>query len=244
MLGRFIMLTSINNNMTSDTRFFNENPKFAHSHKSIKTSEYKPSEKAVILGTTALGVMGSLAVLAKSAKYSLNPSKMFKNIKNSYLAKTDFGAKEVIAMGAGSCIGGLSGGFIVDKDKNNRKSKLRETVMQIGNVSIPILTVHLTVEKLFKNASKGVRAFAGLGGVFVGVTIANFVMNKINNLIFNENNGEKRKMKVTDFSAHVDDFVVAASYISKSDFVHTLGRIIPVALFIPGLEVGNKTAEK
>ncbi len=233
---------SINNNVANNTRFSNENPKFCHSHKSIKTSNYKPSEKAVIFTTTSLGVLGSLAILAKSAKYSLKPSDMFKNIKNSYLAKTDFGAKEVIAMGAGSCIGGLAGGFIVDKDKNNRKSKLRESIMQIGNVSIPILTVHLMVEKIFKNASKGARAFAGLGGVFAGVTIANFVMNKFNNIIFNENNGEKRKMKVTDFSAHVDDFVVAASYISKSDFVHTLGRVIPIALLIPGLEVGNKTA--
>lgn len=236
------MLTSVNNSITNNTSFFNENLKFCHSHKSIKTSNYKPSEKAVIFTSTTLGVLGSLAILAKSAKYSLKPSDMFKNIKNSYLAKTDFGAKEVIAMGAGSCIGGLAGGFIVDKDKNNRKSKLRESIMQIGNVSIPILTVHLMVEKIFKNASKGARAFAGLGGVFAGVTIANFVMNKFNNIIFNENNGEKRKMKVTDFSAHVDDFVVAASYISKSDFVHTLGRVIPIALLIPGLEVGNKTA--
>ena len=220
-----------------------ENPQFGHVH-SIKDSGYKPSEKAIIAGTTTIGVLSSLALLAKCAKYSLKPSKMFKNIKNSYLAQTNFEAKEVIAMGAGSCLGGLAGGFIVDKNKDNRNAKLRETIMQVGNVSIPILTVHLLIKKVFKNASKGVKALAGLGGVIAGVTIGNFVMNRLNNILFNEKHGEGRKMKVTDFSAHLDDFVVAASYISKSDFVHSVGRIIPLALIIPGLEVGNKTAQR
>lgn len=231
------------NNQIKHKDFQTENLQFEHAHKVISNSKYKPSEKAVIIGSTLMGVIGSLAILAKGAKYSLKPSKMFKDIKNSYLAKTDFEAKEVIVMGAGSCLGGLAGGFMVDKNKDNRKAKLRETVMQIGNVSIPILTVHLLVEKVFKNASKGIKAFAGLGGVFAGVTIANFVMNKLNNILFNEKSGEGRKMKITDFSAHLDDVVVAANYISKGDFVHTIGRIIPVALMIPGLEVGNKKAE-
>ena len=244
MLGRFNMqVLSIQHNTLNQRDFQSEKPVYGHSHKSIKKNGYKPSQKAVITGTTALGVIASLAILAKCAKYSLKPSKMFKDIKNSYLAKTDFEAEEVIAMGAGSCIGGLAGGFIVDKDKNNRRAKLRETVMQIGNVSIPILTVHLLVEKAFKNSSKGVKAFAGLGGVFVGVTIANIVMNKLNNILFNEKSGEGRKIKITDFFAHIDDVVLAASYISKSDFVHTVGRIIPLALMVPGLEVGNKKAE-
>ena len=150
---------------------------------------------------------------------------------------------EVIAMGAGSCIGGFLGGAIVDKDKNNRKAKLRESLMQMGNVSIPILTVHLFVEKLFKNLSKAARAFIGLGGVAIGVILGNIVMNKINNIIFNESGNESRKIKATDFSAHFDDIVVAASYISKSDIVHTIGRLVPAALVIPGIEVGNKTAD-
>ena len=244
MLGRFVMqVMPINNNdLICKQDFLKENPSFGHFNNS-KKSGYKPSDKAIIASTTTLGVLASLAILAKRAKYSLKPSKMFKNIKNSYLEKTDYKAKEVIAMGAGSCLGGLAGGYIIDKSKENRKAKLRETVMQIGNVSIPILTVYLLIDKVCKNASKGVQAIAGLGGVFIGVTIANFVMNKLNNLLFNEKPGEKRKMKVTDFSAHLDDVVVAANYIAKGDFVHLVGRIIPIALIIPGLEVGNKKAE-
>ncbi len=227
-----------NSNFVLD--FCSKNPKFGHSHGAMKENNYKPSQKAFIAGMSALGVAGSLAILAKKAGYSLKPSKMFKDIKNSYLAKIDFEAKEVIAMGAGSCIGGLAAGCAIDKDKINRRAKLRETLMQIGNVSIPILTVDLMVDKIFKKSSEGVKAFAGLGGVAIGVVLANFIMNKLNNLIFKE--GKSRGVKVTDFSAHLDDVVVAASYISKARLVHAIGRIIPAALVIPGLEVGNKTA--
>ncbi len=243
MLGRFVMqITQIYNNISPERDFSLRNPQFEHSHNLVKGNEYKPSEKALVAGTTTLGVLASLALLAKSAKYSLKPSKMFKDIKNSYLAQVDFEAKEVIAMGAGSCLGGLAGGFMIDKDKDNRKAKLRESIMQIGNVSIPILTVHLLVTKVFKNASKGVQAFAGLGGVFIGVAIANFVMNRFNNLLFNEKQGEGRKMKISDFAEHPDDVIVAANYIAKGNFVHAFGRIIPFALLIPGLETGNKKA--
>lgn len=218
-----------------------KNPSFGHANSSMKNNGYKTSDKAIIACTSVLGVAGSLALLAKGAGYSLKPSKMFKNIKNSYLAKAEFLAPQVIAMGAGSCIGGLAGGYIVDKNKQNRKAKLREALMQIGNVSIPIITVDLMVDKLFHKASDGVKAAAGLGGVALGVVLANFIMNRVNNFIFNEPKGESRKVKATDFSAHLDDVVVSASYIApKSKIVHAISRTIPIALVIPGLEVGNK----
>lgn len=231
-------------NTYKNSDFALQNPQFEHSHKSLKESGYKPSEKAVIAATSILGVLASLAILAKCAKYSLKPSKMFNNIKNSYLAQADIEAKEVIAIGAGSCLGGLAGGFIVDKDKQNRRAKYREALMQIGNVSIPILTVDLMVDKIFKKSKEGIKAIAGLGGVAVGVVLANFVMNKLNNWIFNEPKGEGRGVKITDFSAHLDDVVVAAHYIApKSKIVHAIGRTVPAVLVIPGLEVGNKKAD-
>ena len=34
--------------------------------------------------------------------------------------------------------------YIIDKNPDNRKAKRREAVMQMGNISIPILTVDLT----------------------------------------------------------------------------------------------------
>jgi len=223
----------------------NTYPNFGHSHSAMKDSPYKPEEKAIITGTSFLGVLGALAVLAKGAKYSLKPSKMFKNIKNSYVLKADFEAKEIITLGAGSCLGGLAGGFIVDKNKQNRKAKVRESIMQIGNVSIPILTVDLMVDKIFKKCSEGVKALAGLCGVGIGVFLANIIMNRLNRLIFNEkDNTASRGIQLTDFSAHLDDVVASAHYIApKSKLVHAIGRIVPAVLIVPGLEVGNKTVD-
>ena len=64
-------------------------------------------------------------------------------------------------------------------------------------------------------------------------------MNKVSNAIFN-NKTEERGVKATDFSAHVDDMLVAANCISKNKYVHRLARIVPAALIIPGFEVGTK----
>ena len=237
-----MQVLSLNQNI-SNQDFMKRCPNFGHSHSAITNSPYNSKEKAIIAGTSILGVLSSLAILAKGANYSLKPSKMFRNIKNSYLAKVDFEWKEVIAVGAGSCLGGLAGGFIVDKNKQNRKAKLRESLMQIGNISIPIITVHLMTQKLCGKASDGIRALAGLGGVGIGVILANIIMNRVNRLIFNEKEDKSRGIQLTDFSAHLDDVVVAAHYIApKSKMVHAIGRIVPAALVIPGLEVGNKTS--
>lgn len=214
---------------------------FEHGH-SLKDSNYTAAQKAIIATTTALGVAGSLALLAKKTGHSLKPSKMFSNIKNSYLAKVKYEEKEVITIGAGSCLGGLVGGYIVDKNPDNRKAKRRETVMQIGNISIPILTVEgfANIGKRFNKFTKS--AFA-VAGIFVGVYLANFLMNILSNVIFKSNNGA-RGVKASDFSAHLDDAVVAASYISDAKPVHNIARIIPLALMFAGNEVGNKESEK
>lgn len=213
---------------------------FGHGH-SFKENNYSAKEKAIVAATTVLGVAASCACLAKGAGYSLKPSKMFKNIKNSYLAKVDFEAKEVISIGAGSCLGGLTGGYLIDKNPINRKSKNREAVMQIGNISIPIITV-TQFGKLGAKVNKTVEGLAAIAGLILGVHLANFVMNKVSNIIFH-NKTEERGVKATDFSAHVDDMVVAANCISKNKYVHSIARIVPIALMIPGIEVGTKTSK-
>ena len=53
-------------------------------HINSTKSPYSKDEKAVVAAMTALGAGVSCAVLAKKAGYSLKPSKMFRNIKNSY----------------------------------------------------------------------------------------------------------------------------------------------------------------
>ena len=205
-----------------------------------KPAYYSKKDKAVVATTTALGVSVAAAVLAKKAGYSLKPSKMFKNIKNSYLAKVKYEWPEVIALGAGSCLGGLTGGYIIDRDKGNRRAKNREALMHFGNISIPILTVGALVDNVFKESKPLAKAVAGIGGVIGGIYLANFVMNKLCNLLFQDKSNE-RGVEVTDLPAHLDDVVVAANYISDAKPIKLLGRIIPLALMVAGNEVGTHT---
>ena len=150
-------------------------------------------------------------------------------------------------MGIGTCLGGLAGGYIVDKNPENRKAKRREAVMQIGNISIPILTVDLADKlcnkmNVAKKTGKGktIRAIASLTAIGVGIYLANFVMNKVSNIVFKETANE-RGVKGTDLFPHIDDVLASAQYIDeKSNIAHKIARIVPFALMVAGNEVGNK----
>ena len=216
--------------------------KTAFGHKISTNSGFTAKEKAIVAGSTALGVAASLAVLAKCKGYSLNPIKMVKNYKNSYFAKTPFLAPQICAMGAGTCLGGLAGGYIVDKNPINRKAKKREAVMQMGNISIPILTVDL-FENLTSKHGKAAQAVGTIAGVFTGVYLANFLMNKLGNVLFK--NKDERGVEIVDLPAHFDDVIASASYMSpKSKIVHAVSRVVPAILVIPGFEVGTKKPDE
>ena len=224
-------------------------PSFRHNNP-WADSPYSMPQKLLIAGTTALGVAGSTALLAKHKGYSLSPKKMFTNYKNSWLNKVEFDEIPVITIGAGSCLGGLAGGCIIDKDKENRKAKLRETLLQIANISVPIVFVVYAAKlgkKLGKKyLEKGVeetirtklpKAIFGIAGLFAGVFSANIIANKINEKVFNR--GKGRPVQASDFSAHLDDFCVAAQQIHDGGLVHIISRLVPVALMVAGNEVGN-----
>lgn len=203
---------------------------------------YTKKQKAVVFSTTALGVVASCAAFAKHAGYSLNPKKMIKNFKNSYLATVKYEMGEVIGIGAGSCLGGLAGGYLIDKNKENRKAKNREALMHFGNISIPIVTVGVLVDKVFEKSGPIQKAVAGLVGVTAGIFLANIVMNKLCNFLFQDKSNE-RGVELTDLPAHLDDVVVAANYISDAKPVKLLGRVVPIALMVAGNEAGLKTKE-
>ena len=230
-------------------------PAFGHGNP-WSDSPYSIKDRAIIAGTTALGVAGGLAILSKCAGYSLNPKKMFKNFKGSYLYKAPYDEKEIITMGAGSCLGGLAGGYIVDKHPDNRKAKLRETLMQIANISIPIIFVvrfakgakYLGQKFFEKNMkvenyrTKVYKATGAIAGIFAGVYLSNIIANKINEKIFKK--GKGRPVQLSDFSAHLDDFCMAARQIDeKNPLIHKVTMCIPLALMVAGNEVGNKTHE-
>ena len=97
--------------------------------------------------------------------------------------------------------------------------------------------------KIGEKFGKMAKSIAAIGGIFAGVYLANFLMNHLSNFVFNSNKGS-RGVKGTDFSAHLDDMVVAASYISEAKPIYLISRIIPLALMFAGNEVGNKTTDK
>ena len=210
---------------------------------------------------SALGVMASLMLLAKCDKskaYSINPLKMLRgNIKDSYILNKRYKTKEIVTIGAGSILGGLAGGAILD-DKKNFNSKLREGVVQILNITFPIAFVEALslcgttlAEKsmpnwcqsknFFKQVVTKVPATIGaISGLICGMYVGNRCSNKLNEKIFRKK--DDRPVKMTDFSAHVDDIGVAATFIAPENILtKTVSRLIPAALVVAGYETGIKS---
>lgn len=81
-------------------------------------------------------------------------------------------------------------------------------------------------------------AFATLGSLAVGIIAGNKVSNEINEKLYNKK--VERGIKATDFAPHVDDLCMSISMVnSGSEFGTKLGRIIPLALLVPGYETGT-----
>lgn len=234
----------------------NSSPNFRHNNP-WADSPYDNKQKRFVALTTAIGAFAGMACHAKYKGFSLNPKRMFKNIGNSYWGKIKFDDEPVIAIGAGSCLGGLAGGYHIDKDKENRKSKKREALLQMTNITLPIVfTSRLAKlgQKLGNKywdksrpkehqtfRTKLPQAVLAMTGLFAGVFTANVVANKINEHLFHQ--GKGRPVQASDFSAHLDDFCVAANQISDAKPILWISRLVPVALMVAGNEVGNTTVE-
>jgi hypothetical protein len=220
-------------------------PMFRHGGESFWKSDYSKKEKLVVAATTAKGVFLSLGILAKCKGHSVKPKEFWK-----FLKTVDIDFTSISTMGVGTCLGGLLGGYLIDKNPANRKAKRREAVMQFGNILIPIGTVKLTdmaLNSLKIGAKsvkdKSIRAVSTIGAVVAGIYIANFAMNKISNILFN-NKSNERGIKGTDLFPHVDDLLASGGYILPgNNLVHKIGRIVPFALMVAGNEIGNKKAE-
>ena len=230
------------------------NPNFGHNNP-WSDSPYNNREKYLVAGTTAIGAFAGMACHAKMKGYSLSPNKMFKNLNNCYWNKIDFDDVPVIMIGAGSCLGGLTGGYLIDKNKDNRKAKLREALLQMTNISLPIIFTVFCSRKGYKYGnkwwdkcrpkgketfrSKIPQAVMAMAGLIAGVFTANIVANKINEKIFHQ--GKGRPVQASDFSAHLDDICVAARQISHSKITDYIQKLVPFALMIAGNEIGNTT---
>ena len=238
------------NNVNSAKPVFGHNNPWAD-------SPYNTNKKVIVAVTTALGTLGGMACHAKYKGFSLAPQRMFKNISKSYIGKIKFDDAPVITIGAGSCLGGLAGGYLIDKDSENRKAKKRESLLQMTNISLPIIfTKYFGVlgekvgnkywdknrpDKLQTYRTKLPKGGLAIAGLFAGVYTANIVANKVNEKIFHQ--GKGRPVQASDFSAHLDDFCVAANLISDAKPIYWISRLVPAALMVAGNEVGNTSVE-
>lgn len=243
-------VTSMNN-----TSVLGDNKQFFRPTKTVGVASTPVAQKLTknerlgIQMSTALGVIGSLMLLAKVSKrpYSLKLTRMVATpFKETFLGKENYSFGKVLTVGAGSCLGGLVGGLIFDKNKNNRQAKYRETLNQYINISLPISTVagaDLLVSKiapkLSPKAGKACEILGPIVGLAGGIIAGNKIANKLNSIIFHKK--EKRPIELTDMSAHLDDICMTSQYIAKDNIVTKLAsRFIPIALLVAGNEIGKK----
>ena len=214
-------------------------------------------QKSTILGASTAGMIGGLALCARRQNLNIFNWNDFKKLKIESL--------EILALAAGSLIGGLGGGLLVDK--TNKKDKLRETMQQfVGNILFPISFVaggNWAYDKIVKKTGFKMPEFNNkvlnaiskslppvvvvLGSLTAGVLAGNEVANAMTNKIFVEDTD--RNIKLTDLAAHVDDTLLGATLVAQnlspagtvaSGGVASLAsRLIPPALVIPGYMAGS-----
>ena len=123
----------------------NDNSRYVLHNRQSESPVQKKLTKNQRLGiqvTTALGVIGSIALLAKTSKtkYSFNLSKILSTpFKDTFLGKEEYTVGKILTIGAGSCLGGLAGGMIFDTDKNNDQDQKTEGQHQTDHINRPVL---------------------------------------------------------------------------------------------------------
>lgn len=201
--------------------------------------------KVGVFLTTLAGVAAAMAWTFKAQKLPMKLSTLWK-IK--YNEKNNEVPKLVGRLTAGSVGGGLTGGALFDK-KENLKAKLREAVIQVvGNIATPLACVcggmalfNKKIEPKIKLPGKMAdvpKVVATIGCLVAGIFAGNKIGNYINKKAFNCD--EKRNLKLTDMSPHIDDLGIATSFVVPPEHVigQTITRIIPAALMIAGLSTG------
>ena len=215
----------------------------------VSNKKNKAKIVAASVAGSAIGIAGAVAGVYAMAKKG-NPTLA--------LSKLKYAEKDVLLIGTGSVLGGLAGGLIADKNKENVKPKLREATQQlIGNTVFPVATLaaangilektnfHLPKIKSNSKPAKIANAvLAVLPKVVVtvasltgGMHVGNKVVNKLNNKIFKEE--VKHCVKPEDMLVHSDDICLTASMILKD--AKTISNVVSTALPATFLVSGAKT---
>ncbi len=201
---------------------------------------------AASVGTTA-GVVASMALIAKGK--GINTKGLLKNPKKAFnvLKNLELNGRDVITIASSSVAGGFLGG--VATDSQNAKSKVKEGITQlIGNYIIPTAFVSggIKLNKVlnhkfnFPPITKIIKFCFGMASLAAGVVAGNKVSNKVNSVMFKEEN--KRKLNWKDWAEQVDNVCLVTSLsASGTNLAKAASKVIPFALLLPGYSVGVKT---
>lgn len=204
---------------------------------------------ASVVGS-ALGIAGSVLGVYSMAKKG-NPNVSLLNLKYS--------GKDTLLISAGSILGGLVGGLIADKDKENVNLKLREASQQfVGNTIFPVCSSMLANKLLDKSNFKlpqinsmskparianavlkfAPKAIVTVASLLGGMKLGNKVVNSVNDKIFKEK--VKHEVKPEDMLVHADDICLASSILFKdSNLVSSVvSKALPLTFLVSGAKTG------
>lgn len=196
---------------------------------------------------SALALIGSFAgVVIPTILFSRkqNPSLKVDSIKNFFkLFDIEYELPQILTVGLGGVIGGLTGG-LVDRKEKDKLQKMEEATFQVMNITFPALLVDASVKlttktKMLNNAVAKI-ALTCLS-ILVGAGTAVKVSNAVDDKFFDKyNHDPERKFKKKDLLIHVDD-LLGSLILAKIPFAEKLhvNKILPLIYTWSGYHVGD-----
>lgn len=212
-----------------------------------------------VLGATIAGTVASMMFI----KGYQNKKRIAQNLDKVNIFNIKYDLKEMLIVGMGSTIGGLTGGVLTDK--KHTKHKVKEAIYQYLNLAIPqvfvagmlnVIQQHEAkikkqimqeemIPSIIKRSTKSAlfaKALAIVLGIGIGMPTAALVSCKLNSAVTNDSEEKcKRKIKIKDAFVHTDD-IVGALVLSGAEIVEKLHleRLLPILYLTCGYESGNK----
>ncbi len=215
--------------------------KESHNHKKSAVKKVIPLAGAII-GTILPLIIFNKAQGKTLNKEVLKSGKVIDKLKEAGEYFEIDGVPKILSTAGGAILGGLAGGCIVDRNKEDRIEKVKEGLFEMTNITVPTLLVAGGVKFMqSKKLDKGIGKFAPVVfGLGLGIPIAQKISNTISKKIFKDK-GEERKFKPKDLLVHSDD-LIEMLVLMKVPFAKKLhiDKILALIYAKCGYETGTK----
>ncbi len=213
-----------NNDVFSQFRVTNKSLGFQQRH-NAKRCKNKQEINTSALAGSVVGTLIPMIIIGKK--------------QNTSFIKIAYEFKEMIFVGTGAILGGLTFGIIKDK-KEKMWNKIKEANFQwITNLFLPTLFVDQLIkyaDKKFPEQvnNKIVKAAAIITGIGAGMKIGEILTDKLNYCI-DKNHKCKRNVNAKDVLLHIDDIPIALT-LSKVPYVD---KLLPFCFIFSGYQAGK-----